>query len=108
MAKKYRLNDFGGVVLVARGQSIPEDERNHDWQQYIQWVADGNTPDPVPAAPAKSTAELLYDTDQQMIRVIDWLLEFIVTNGSLPTLADVPNKVKQLYQERKALRALLP
>ena len=32
----------GGPAL---GAVIPADAGNRDWQEYLQWVADGNVPD---------------------------------------------------------------
>jgi len=101
---EYRLNEEGGVVLKAYNMAIPEDPRNRDYREYLKWLEDGNTPDPAPATPAPTNQELLDASDQKMIRAFDWFLEFTVTNQRLPTLADVPNKLKTLYQERKALR----
>lgn len=39
----YQLID-GGVILD--GRFIPADENNRDWQDYLAWLADGNTPLP--------------------------------------------------------------
>lgn len=29
------------------GATIPADERNRDWREFLAWVAEGNTPDPM-------------------------------------------------------------
>jgi hypothetical protein len=34
------------VVRVADNTCIPMDESNTDYQQYLKWVAEGNTPLP--------------------------------------------------------------
>lgn len=41
----YKLNSFG-VTRLSDAANIPNDPANADWQQYQQWLADGNEPDP--------------------------------------------------------------
>ena len=38
-----KLN-FGEILLRSDGVSIPTDPANTDYQQYLAWVAEGNTP----------------------------------------------------------------
>jgi hypothetical protein len=47
----YQLcNDMGGNLCAIKRLSdsafIPLDESNSDYQEYLEWVAEGNTPDP--------------------------------------------------------------
>ena len=35
-----------GILDTSRGASIPIDPQNSDYQQYLAWVAEGNTPEP--------------------------------------------------------------
>jgi hypothetical protein len=44
--KEYKLSN-GGVIQKADGAFIPDCEGNRDWQAYQDWLAKGNTPDPV-------------------------------------------------------------
>lgn len=47
----YKLfNDLegntGGVQLLSEQKFIPFDEANTDYQEYLEWLAEGNTPEP--------------------------------------------------------------
>lgn len=44
---KYQLTD-GGILRKEDLSWIPEDESNADYQQYLEWVAEGNEPEPAP------------------------------------------------------------
>lgn len=45
----YRETSSPNVILrLADGAVIPTDPRNRDYREYLEWVAAGNTPEPVP------------------------------------------------------------
>ena len=45
MAKKYKLDDLnsGIIHIPEENKSIPFDPANTDYQEYLEWVAEGNT-----------------------------------------------------------------
>ena len=99
---RYRL-EVDGVVDTTTSGSIPADVNNLHYVKYLKWVAEGNTPDPVVEPYALSDEDKLNDSDQKMVRAVDWLLQYLVKNGVIP-VTDIPAPLKALYLERKAQR----
>ena len=47
---QYKLQKIDGevcaVTIVGQAISIPFDPANTDYQEYLKWLAEGNTPEP--------------------------------------------------------------
>jgi len=42
----YKLTKGTAIIRTTDNSCIPADNGNSDYQAYLKWVADGNTPDP--------------------------------------------------------------
>ena len=55
----YQLTQGDTILRLADNAFIPQDPANNDYQEYLAWVAEGNTPDPAPAPPELTAEEKL-------------------------------------------------
>ena len=68
---EYQLTATDTVIRNLDGANIPPDPANRDYAEYLQWVDDGNVPDPyVPpeSVPPQPTVEqqVLYDHENRL------------------------------------------
>lgn len=77
---KYKISG-DGVVDTERGAKIPNNPNNGDWQDYLAWVADGNTPDPE-FTQAEIDNKVLRDEINELkgdlLKVIAWQFRMIL------------------------------
>ena len=55
----YQLTQGDTILRIADNAFIPPDPANTDYQAFLKWKEEGNTPEPAPAppAPVELTAE---------------------------------------------------
>ena len=55
----YKLTDSPSIIVrIADGAHIPADPTNTDYQRYLEWLSEGNTPLPVdPPTPEQIVAQ---------------------------------------------------
>lgn len=51
----YKLLSQTQVQRIADGATIPFEEGNRDYREYLDWVAEGNTPNPIDPPPPPDT-----------------------------------------------------
>ena len=54
----YKLSNSTDIIFrVTDGVWIPADEQNADYQSYLKWLEEGNTPEPADPPPPEPTIE---------------------------------------------------
>lgn len=54
----YQLTTTASVRRLADGAFVPADEGNRDYREYLDWLAEGNTPEPAPVPPVTVPASI--------------------------------------------------
>ena len=98
---KYKQLPNGAVEDTENGKSIPEDMNNSDYKEYMEWLVEGNEPDPLAPDPEPTADELLDGSDASMVRTVDWMLDFFITKGTIKD-TEIPSELKDLYLARKS------
>jgi hypothetical protein len=92
----------GGVQRASDGATIPLDEGNGDYRRYLEWVKDGNQPDPADGPPQE---ELDRVARKQTLRANTL---FNQLKSSTPEQVDtwVQNNINSLADAKQLLRTL--
>jgi hypothetical protein len=94
------------ILRTTDGAFIPTDPSNADYVAYLDWQAGGGVPDAyVPHIDTATEAALkqLLANDATMFRGLEVLIDVLLSKGTI-VAADFPPAVRNLYQQRKALR----
>ena len=96
--ESYTLTEYGGVTRTSDNASIPPDDRNRDWCEYLEWVAAGNAA--TPYVPEPVTIEQVQAQRRQA---------FVAESDPLFFKWQAGNDVEQAWLDaRAAVQARLP
>jgi hypothetical protein len=59
----YKLTKWPEIIRLSDGATIPPDIRNTDYAEYLQWLAAGNTPEPVDPPTAEELQAIQDEID---------------------------------------------
>jgi hypothetical protein len=105
----YKIDILGNIIKIETGQTLGIDPANVDYQAYLAWLDEGNTPQPyVPPAvdPAAQAKAELAESDSDMARIVEDLINVMLTKD-LITESDIPAPARDKMDRRAKLRARL-
>jgi hypothetical protein len=69
----YKLTNNTSITRLSDNASIPNDPANRDYAEYLEWVTEGNTPEPVDE-PLPPTQKQLNAEARTYLLSTDWYI----------------------------------
>lgn len=78
---QYKLTNCDSILKINGDEilSIPADEKNRDYQEYLSWLAEGNTPDAADPEPM----EKKYVSCKDIIERLSALGKYEIVKGAM-------------------------
>lgn len=105
----YKLNNFGAIETADGSRCFPPDPANSDYQQYLTWLAEGNTPEPAdpPTKDEINTGIWAQIRNKELTELMPRTLREFLMEQHGANQKPWFSKVKQLDDEVTALKATL-
>lgn len=92
-----RIKNSTSILRIADGAHIPNDAGNRDWNEYVEWVGNGNLPDPVPVEPIKIPASVTMRQARLALLAAGKLADVEAAINALPEPPKTPALIEWNY-----------
>lgn len=96
----YKIASSHHIIRIEDNAHIPVDLENRDYQEYLAWLAEGNTPEPADPVPDPRIAEIKAELD-----ALDFKKIRPLAAGDTEYLAILQEKTLLLQDELKVLQS---
>ena len=71
---------FGVLISILKNgrYAIPIDERNAEYQEYLQWLAEGNEPDPPDPLPPPPDPSTIPPSVEERLQAAETIINLIL------------------------------
>ena len=97
----YKLTDSETIIRILDGASIPNDPANTDYQAYLEWVEEGNTPEAADVPPDPTYKELRAAEYNLKTTGEQFGMQYDDAKNSTTTWVDWQTEIKARITEQK-------
>lgn len=91
----YKLTKHTSIIRLSDNANIPADPSNRDYADYLEWLAEGNTPEPVPPKTQDEIAAEESAKAKRELADLD-LASIPMLRAYIAAKADAPQELKGL------------
>lgn len=99
----YQLTNNSTILRLADSASIPADPANTDYAQYLQWLAEGNTPLPYAEPPTPLPTVVTMVQARLALNQLDLLEPVEIAISALPRAAQIEWEFRATVQRDSGL-----